>query len=150
MNLTFDWLQNTDNQSGSKLWHQSLAFKDMTTQQMNILYEYGFSYTPQMFYMKFTPSFIYSEHARMLFCTILTHVQFQYWMTGIKIKILVTSWSCSQAWQGFSDSPNGDVNINEQLSETICLLFIFLFFRRRMGCGVLDLLVTVSNSMPHI
>lgn len=63
VNLTVDLLQNTDNQSSSKLWHQSLAFKDMTTQQMNILYEYGFSYTPQMFYMKFTPSFIYSLHA---------------------------------------------------------------------------------------
>lgn len=49
----------------------------------------------------------------------------------------------------FSDSPNGDVNINEQLSETICLLFIFLFYEENAK-GVFDLFVTISNSMPHI
>lgn len=78
---------------------------------------------------------LFIPYMRMLFCTILTHVQFQYWMTGIKVKILVTSWSCSQAWQGFSDSPNGDVSINEQLSETICLLFIYLFLGGEWGVG---------------
>lgn len=36
--ITVDLLQSTDYQSGSKLWHQSLAFKDMILQQMNILY----------------------------------------------------------------------------------------------------------------
>lgn len=36
--ITLDLLQDTDYQSGSKLWHQSLAFKDMILQQMNILY----------------------------------------------------------------------------------------------------------------
>lgn len=49
----------------------------------------------------------------------------------------------------FTDSPNGDVNINEQLSETICLLFIFLFYEENAK-GVFDLFATISNSMPHI